>query len=95
MNVDMFICRTNLQIPQKITEHTDAVVINASDGKHQHPHSNSGQIYTIRRALDTLTALKLPLLATFFNRVVGSLVPALKTMGAEGCSGRTSNIPRR
>ncbi|MEE1209989.1 MAG: aspartate carbamoyltransferase, partial [Parafannyhessea umbonata] len=38
MNVDMFICRARLAgTPQKITENTDAVVINAGDGKHQHP----------------------------------------------------------
>ena len=36
MNVDMFICRAKLAgTPQKITEHTDAIVINARRHRHQ------------------------------------------------------------
>lgn len=35
MIVDMFVCRARLAgTPQKITENTDAIVINAGDGKH-------------------------------------------------------------
>ena len=70
MNVDMFVCRAKLAgTPQKITEHTDAVVINAGDGKHQHPTQAMLDLYTIRENFGHLDG--------------GSLVPALKTMGAD------------
>ena len=38
-HVDMFVCRAQAPAPpQQLTEHTDAVVINAGDGKHAAPH---------------------------------------------------------
>lgn len=85
MNVDMFICRARLAgTPQKITEHTDAVVINAGDGKHQHPTQAMLDLYTIRKNFGHLDGLKVAIVGDLsHSRVVGSLVPALKTMGAE------------
>ena len=85
MNVDMFICRAKLAgTPQKITEHTDAVVINAGDGKHQHPTQAMLDLYTIRKNFGHLDGLKVAIVGDLsHSRVVGSLVPALKTMGAE------------
>ena len=85
MNVDMFICRAKLAgTPQKITEHTDAVVINAGDGKHQHPTQAMLDLYTIRENFGHLDGLKVAIVGDLsHSRVCGSLVPALKTMGAE------------
>ena len=85
MNVDMFICRARLAgTPQKITEHTDAVVINAGDGKHQHPTQAMLDFYTIRKNFGHLDGLKVAIVGDLsHSRVVGSLVPALKTVGAE------------
>ena len=85
MNVDMFICRARLAgTPQKITENTDAVVINAGDGKHQHPSQAMLDLYTIRKNFGHLDGLKVAIVGDLsHSRVVGSLVPALKTMGAE------------
>ena len=85
MNVDMFICRARLAgTPQKITEHTDAVVINAGDGKHQHPTQAMLDLYTILKNFGHLDGLKVAIVGDLsHSRVVGSLVPALKTMGAE------------
>lgn len=85
MNVDMFICRARLAgTPQKITEHTNAVVINAGDGKHQHPTQAMLDLYTIRKNFGYLDGLKVAIVGDLsHSRVVGSLVPALKTMGAE------------
>ncbi|MFC2671066.1 aspartate carbamoyltransferase catalytic subunit, partial [Lancefieldella parvula] len=85
MNVDMFICRARLAgTPQKITENTDAVVINAGDGKHQHPTQAMLDLYTIRKNFGHLDGLKVAIVGDLsHSRVVGSLVPALKTMGAE------------
>ena len=85
MNVDMFICRAKLAgTPQKITEHTDAIVINAGDGKHQHPTQAMLDIYTIRENFGHLDGLKVAIVGDLsHSRVCGSLVPALKTMGAD------------
>lgn len=85
MNVDMFICRAKLAgTPQKITEHTDAIVINAGDGKHQHPTQAMLDLYTIRENFGHLDGLKVAIVGDLaHSRVCGSLVPALRTMGAE------------
>ena len=85
MNVDMFICRARLAgTPQKITENTDAVVINAGDGKHQHPTQAMLDLYTIRENFGHLDGLKVAIVGDLaHSRVCGSLAPALKTMGAE------------
>ncbi|MCI1665423.1 MAG: aspartate carbamoyltransferase catalytic subunit [Atopobiaceae bacterium] len=85
MNVDMFICRAKLAgTPQLITENTDAVVINAGDGKHQHPTQAMLDLYTIRENFGHLDGLKVAIVGDLaHSRVVGSLAPALKTMGAD------------
>ena len=75
MNVDMFICRAKLAgTPQKITEHTDA----------QHPTQAMLDLYTIRENFGHLDGLKVAIVGDLsHSRVCGSLVPALKTMGAD------------
>ena len=85
MKVDMFICRARLAgTCQKIIEHTDAVVINAGDGKHQHPTQPMLDLYTIRENFGHLDGLKVAIVGDLaHSRVCGSLVPALKTMGAQ------------
>lgn len=85
MNVNMFIVRARLAgTPQKITENTDAVVINAGDGKHQHPTQAMLDLYTIRENFGHLDGLKVAIVGDLaHSRVCGSLAPALKTMGAE------------
>ena len=75
MKVDMFVVRARLAgTPQKITENTDAIVINGGDGKHQHPTQAMLDLYTIREHFGHLDGLKV---------ACGSLAPALKTMGAD------------
>ena len=85
MNVDMFVCRARLAgTPQRITENTDAIVINAGDGKHQHPTQAMLDLYTIRENFGHLDGLKVAIVGDLsHSRVAGSLAPALKTMGAE------------
>ena len=85
MNVDMFVCRARLAgTPQRITENTDAVVINAGDGKHQHPTQAMLDLYTMRKHFGHLDGLKVAIVGDLaHSRVCGSLAPALKTMGAE------------
>jgi aspartate carbamoyltransferase catalytic subunit len=85
MNVDMFVCRAKLAgTPELITENTDAVVINAGDGKHQHPTQAMLDLYTIRENFGHLDGLKVAIVGDLaHSRVLGSLAPALKTMGAD------------
>lgn len=85
MNVDMFVCRARLAgTPQKIIENTDAVIINAGDGKHQHPTQAMLDLYTIREEFGHLDGLKVAIVGDLaHSRVCGSLAPALKTMGAQ------------
>lgn len=85
MNVDMFVVRARLAgTPYKVTENTDAIVINAGDGKHQHPTQAMLDLYTIREHFGHLDGLKVAIVGDLaHSRVCGSLAPALKTMGAE------------
>ena len=85
MNVDMFVVRARLAgTPQKITENTDAIVINGDDGKHQHPTQAMLDLYTIREHFGHLDGLKVAIVGDLaHSRVCGSLAPALKTMGAD------------
>jgi aspartate carbamoyltransferase catalytic subunit len=85
MNVDMFVVRARLAgTPQKVIENTDAVVINAGDGKHQHPTQAMLDLFTIREHFGHLDGLKVAIVGDLaHSRVLGSLAPALRTMGAE------------
>ena len=85
MKLDMFEVRARLAgTPQKITENTDAVVINGGDGKHQHPTQAMLDLYTIREHFGHLDGLKVAIVGDLaHSRVCGSLAPALKTMGAD------------
>ena len=85
MNVDMFVCRARFAgTPHIITQNTDARVINAGDGKHQHPTQALLDLYTMREEFGHLEGLKVAIVGDLLHsRVVGSLAPALKTMGAE------------
>lgn len=85
MNVDMFVCRARFAgTPYLITQNTDAVVVNAGDGKHQHPTQALLDLYTIRESFGHLDGLKVAIVGDLdHSRVVGSLAPALRTMGAE------------
>ena len=84
MGVDMFICRAKYAgSPQIICRTTDAPVINAGDGKHAHPTQGMLDLYTIRKRLGHIDGLHVGIVGDcLHSRVVGSLVPALRTMGA-------------
>ena len=83
--VDLFVCRArNAGTPQMITRYTDAHVINAGDGKHAHPTQALLDLYTMREHFGHLEGLKVAIVGDLLHsRVVGSLAPALRTMGAE------------
>ena len=83
--VDMFVCRArNAGTAERITHYTDARVINAGDGKHAHPSQALLDLYTMREHFGKLEGLKVAIVGDLLHsRVVGSLAPALRTMGAK------------
>lgn len=85
MNVDMFICRAKFAgSPEIIERTTKARVINAGDGKHAHPTQALLDLYTMRKHFGHLDGLHVGIVGdSLHSRVVGSLVPALHTVGAQ------------
>jgi aspartate carbamoyltransferase catalytic subunit len=69
--------------PQMLAECMDAHVINGGDGIHQHPTQALLDLYTMRRELGRLEGLVVGIVGDIaHSRVAGSLVPALRKMGA-------------
>jgi aspartate carbamoyltransferase catalytic subunit len=63
---------------------TDAHVVNAGDGKHQHPTQALLDLYTIREALGRLEGLHVAIVGdVLHSRVARSLIEALVLVGAE------------
>jgi aspartate carbamoyltransferase catalytic subunit len=69
--------------PQLVTRHTDAHVVNAGDGKHQHPTQSLLDLYTIRKALGRTDGLHVAIVGdVLHSRVARSNIQALLLMGA-------------
>lgn len=85
MKVDMFIVRHKCAgTPYIVSQHTNASVIDAGDGKHQHPTQALLDLYTIWKAKGSFEGLKVGIVGDIaHSRVCGSLVPALRRMGAD------------
>ena len=63
---------------------TDARVVNAGDGKHQHPTQALLDLYTIREAFGRLDGLQVAIVGdAMHSRVARSLVQALNLVGAD------------
>jgi aspartate carbamoyltransferase catalytic subunit len=63
---------------------TDAHVVNAGDGKHQHPTQALLDLFTIREALGRLEGVTVAIVGdVLHSRVARSLVEALQLVGAE------------
>lgn len=84
MNVDMFIVRHKCAgAPYIVSQNTNAAVIDAGDGKHQHPTQALLDLYTIWKEKGSFEGLKVGIVGDIaHSRVCGSLVPALHRMGA-------------
>lgn len=82
--VDMIVVRDkHAGAPRKIADVSGVSVIDAGDGKHQHPTQALLDLYTIREAKGRLAGLHVGVVGDIgHSRVCGSLIPALKTMGA-------------
>lgn len=83
--IDMIIVRDkHAGVPHQIAETSGVSVIDAGDGKHQHPTQALLDLYSIWQAKGTLDGLKVGVVGDVaHSRVCGSLVPALNTMGCE------------
>jgi aspartate carbamoyltransferase catalytic subunit len=70
--------------PAMVTRHTDAHVVNAGDGKHQHPTQSLLDLYTIQRALGRIEGLHVAIVGdVLHSRVARSNIQALGLMGAQ------------
>jgi aspartate carbamoyltransferase catalytic subunit len=69
--------------PQLVARVTDAHVVNAGDGKHQHPTQALLDLYTIQDALGRLAGVHVAIVGDILHsRVARSLVQALRLVGA-------------
>jgi aspartate carbamoyltransferase catalytic subunit len=69
--------------PQFVARLTDAHVVNAGDGKHQHPTQALLDLYTMRRAFGRLEGLRVAIVGdVLHSRVARSLVQALGLVDA-------------
>jgi aspartate carbamoyltransferase catalytic subunit len=69
--------------PQLVARVTDAHVINAGDGKHQHPTQALLDLYAMRQEFTDLDGLHLAIVGdVLHSRVARSLIQALKMMDA-------------
>lgn len=85
MGVDGIVVRhSSSGAPQRITEWTDAAVINAGDGWHQHPTQALLDCYTIRRRLGSLEGKQIAICGDIkHSRVARSNIAAFTKLGAE------------
>lgn len=70
--------------PELVARLTDAHVVNAGDGKHQHPTQALLDLFAIKRALGRLDGVRVAIVGdVLHSRVARSLVQALGLVGAE------------
>ena len=82
--------------PQLVTRFTDAHVVNAGDGKHQHPTQALPDLYTMQEELGRIEGLHVAIVGdVLHSRVARSDIQALMLMGARvTLVGPPSLIPR-
>ncbi len=82
--IDLIVVRdSHAGAPRKIADLSGVPVIDAGDGKHQHPTQALLDLYSIWERKGSFAGLNVGIVGDIaHSRVAGSLVPALKTMGA-------------
>src|SRR5882762_11203016 len=69
--------------PQFVARYTGAHIVNAGDGKHQHPTQALLDLYTIQEELGRIEGLHVAIVGdVLHSRVARSLIQALALMGA-------------
>lgn len=82
--IDLIVVRDkHAGVPRKIADVSGVPVIDAGDGKHQHPTQALLDLYTMRASKGHIEGLSVGIVGDVsHSRVCGSLIPALKIMGA-------------
>ena len=82
--IDMIVVRDkHAGVPRKIADTVDAAVIDAGDGKHQHPTQALLDLYSIWQQFGHFDGLHVGIVGDIsHSRVCGSLIPSLKTLDA-------------
>ncbi len=85
MGVQIFIIRHNCSgSPQFLQSNTNGIVINAGDGKHEHPTQALLDTYTMYKHFGKIEKLKVAIVGDILHsRVARSNVTMLKILGAE------------
>ncbi len=97
MKVDMLVVRHSAAgVPLMLTKISDANVINAGDGIHEHPTQALLDMYSIREKLGRIAGLKVCIVGDVaHSRVALSNIYGLKTMGAKvSVCGPSTMIPK-
>lgn len=83
--IDLIVVRDkHAGVPYKVAKASGVSVIDAGDGKHQHPTQALLDLYTIWQQKGSFDGLHVGIVGDIgHSRVCGSLIPALKTMGAK------------
>ncbi len=84
MKIDMIVVRhSSAGTPYYLTQCSDANVINAGDGSHEHPTQALLDMYTIRKKYGKLAGLRVVLVGDVkHSRVIRSNIWGLKALGA-------------
>ncbi len=84
MSCDLVVVRHKYAgAPQMLAEVMGCSIVNGGDGVHEHPTQALLDLYTMRQALGKLEGLRVGIVGDIcHSRVAGSLVPALRKMGA-------------
>ncbi len=70
--------------PRILADKMDAHIVNGGDGMHQHPTQALLDLFSMRERFGTLEGLTVGIVGDVaHSRVAGSLIPALRMMGAE------------
>jgi len=96
MKVDMIVCRhESAGIPKYLTQISDAKIINAGDGRHEHPTQGLLDMYSIREKVGKLEGLNICIVGDIsHSRVALSNIYGLQTMGANvSVCGPSTMIP--
>jgi aspartate carbamoyltransferase catalytic subunit len=84
MSCDLVIVRHKYAgAPRMLSEVMDCSVVNGGDGMHEHPTQALLDLYTMKRSLGHLEGLTVGIVGDIaHSRVAGSLIPALRKVGA-------------
>lgn len=85
MGVHMYVVRhQNSGVPKFLQENTNGVILNAGDGKHEHPTQALLDSFTLKKHFGDLKGLKVTIVGDILHsRVARSNYHVLKTLGAE------------